>query len=201
MVGHETTGGSLVFILWELARQPAVQVIKIVSHLSLIIDDMFRTGFERKFCRMGATCLTMISKNSNFWTQWLKKGEFTLNYKFNLDYKLTVCSLRLHPASPQTERLALQDDSIPLSNSLPGIGTTFRVKRGQVCTCSSPNTVKLSFDPELSHVLGYPHPLHADAYQPRSMGFLGGGLRPHALAKTSRPSVSPPWLERPSDVL
>jgi hypothetical protein len=35
MVGHETTGGSLVFILWELARQPAIPVIKIVSHLSL----------------------------------------------------------------------------------------------------------------------------------------------------------------------
>ncbi|KAJ7449144.1 cytochrome P450 [Mycena galericulata] len=40
--------------------------------------------------------------------------------------------LRLHPASPQTERLALQDDVIPLSNSLPGIGATFRVKKGQV---------------------------------------------------------------------
>jgi hypothetical protein len=44
-----------------------------------------------------------------------------------------VPSLRLHPASPQTERLALQDDLIPLSNSLPGIGATFRVKKGQVC--------------------------------------------------------------------
>jgi hypothetical protein len=44
-----------------------------------------------------------------------------------------VRSLRLHPASPQTERLALQDDLIPLSNALPGIGTTFRVKKGQVC--------------------------------------------------------------------
>ncbi|KAJ7185812.1 cytochrome P450 [Mycena filopes] len=40
--------------------------------------------------------------------------------------------LRLHPASPQTERLALQDDIIPLSSPLPGIGDTFRVKKGQV---------------------------------------------------------------------
>ncbi|KAJ7806599.1 hypothetical protein B0H14DRAFT_2610354 [Mycena olivaceomarginata] len=42
-------------------------------------QDMFRTGLERNFCRMGVTCLTMISKKSNFWTQWLKKGEFTLD--------------------------------------------------------------------------------------------------------------------------
>ncbi|KAJ6487726.1 cytochrome P450 [Mycena sanguinolenta] len=40
--------------------------------------------------------------------------------------------LRLHPASPQTERVALQDDVIPLSTSLPGIGPTLRVKKGQV---------------------------------------------------------------------
>jgi hypothetical protein len=84
MVGHETTGGSIVFILWELTRQPAIQVIKMVSHLSLIIDDMFRTGLERNFCRMGVTCLMMTSKKSNFWMQWLKKGEFTLDCKFNL---------------------------------------------------------------------------------------------------------------------
>ncbi|KAF7351389.1 hypothetical protein MSAN_01570600 [Mycena sanguinolenta] len=40
--------------------------------------------------------------------------------------------LRLHPASPQTERVALQDDVIPLSTSLPGIGATLQVKKGQV---------------------------------------------------------------------
>ncbi|KAJ7032015.1 cytochrome P450 [Mycena alexandri] len=40
--------------------------------------------------------------------------------------------LRLHPASPQTERLALQDDLIPLSDPVAGIGETFRVKKGQV---------------------------------------------------------------------
>ncbi|KAJ7741927.1 cytochrome P450 [Mycena maculata] len=40
--------------------------------------------------------------------------------------------LRLHPASPQTERLALHDDVIPLSNSVPGIGEAFRVKKGQI---------------------------------------------------------------------
>ncbi|KAJ7665967.1 cytochrome P450 [Mycena polygramma] len=40
--------------------------------------------------------------------------------------------LRLHPASPQTERLALHDDLIPLSDSVPGIGSTFRVRKGQV---------------------------------------------------------------------
>jgi cytochrome P450 len=43
MVGHETTGGSLVFILWELARQPAIQVIKIVSHLSLQLFEEVMT--------------------------------------------------------------------------------------------------------------------------------------------------------------
>jgi hypothetical protein len=53
MLGHETAGGSIVFILWKLACQPAIQVIKIVSHLSLIIDDMVRTGLERNFCCMG----------------------------------------------------------------------------------------------------------------------------------------------------
>ncbi|KAJ7468090.1 cytochrome P450 [Mycena latifolia] len=40
--------------------------------------------------------------------------------------------LRLHPASPQTERLALEDDVIPLSNPLPGVGASFHVKKGQV---------------------------------------------------------------------
>ncbi|KAJ7468094.1 cytochrome P450 [Mycena latifolia] len=40
--------------------------------------------------------------------------------------------LRLHPPSPQTERLALQDDLIPLSHSVDGIGATFRIKKGQV---------------------------------------------------------------------
>ncbi|KAJ7108725.1 cytochrome P450 [Mycena epipterygia] len=39
---------------------------------------------------------------------------------------------RLHPASPQTERLALQDDLIPLSNPVRGVGASFRVKKGQV---------------------------------------------------------------------
>ncbi|KAJ7060971.1 cytochrome P450 [Mycena amicta] len=40
--------------------------------------------------------------------------------------------LRTHPASPQTERLALQDDVIPLSDPITGIGESFRVKKGQV---------------------------------------------------------------------
>ncbi|KAJ6614603.1 cytochrome P450 [Mycena sp. CBHHK59/15] len=40
--------------------------------------------------------------------------------------------LRLHPASPQTERLALQDDVVPLSNPVDGIGAAFRIKKGQV---------------------------------------------------------------------
>ncbi|KAJ7143292.1 cytochrome P450 [Mycena crocata] len=40
--------------------------------------------------------------------------------------------LRLHPASPQTERLALQDDVISLSHPLPGIGDAFHIKKGQV---------------------------------------------------------------------
>ncbi|KAF7307165.1 hypothetical protein MIND_00510100 [Mycena indigotica] len=40
--------------------------------------------------------------------------------------------LRMHPASPQTERLALEDDIIPLSTPIPGIGDTFRVQKGQV---------------------------------------------------------------------
>ncbi|KAJ6582930.1 cytochrome P450 [Mycena vulgaris] len=40
--------------------------------------------------------------------------------------------LRLHPASPQTERVALRDDIIPLSDSVKGIGATFRITKGQV---------------------------------------------------------------------
>ncbi|KAJ7668015.1 cytochrome P450 [Mycena rosella] len=40
--------------------------------------------------------------------------------------------LRLHPASPQTERLALEDDVIPLSNPVTGIGGAFRIRKGQV---------------------------------------------------------------------
>ncbi|KAJ7634583.1 cytochrome P450 [Roridomyces roridus] len=40
--------------------------------------------------------------------------------------------LRLHPASPQTERIALQDDIVPLSSSIAGIGDTFRLRKGQV---------------------------------------------------------------------
>ncbi|KAJ7196550.1 cytochrome P450 [Mycena pura] len=40
--------------------------------------------------------------------------------------------LRIHPASPQTERLILRDDVIPLSTAIPGIGDSFRVKKGQV---------------------------------------------------------------------
>ncbi|KAJ7196533.1 cytochrome P450 [Mycena pura] len=40
--------------------------------------------------------------------------------------------LRIHPASPQTERLILQDDVIPLTTAIPGIGDSVRVKKGQV---------------------------------------------------------------------
>ncbi|KAJ6582927.1 cytochrome P450 [Mycena vulgaris] len=40
--------------------------------------------------------------------------------------------LRLHPASPQTERIVLRDDIIPLSNPVPGVGAAFRVTKGQV---------------------------------------------------------------------
>ncbi|KAJ7800367.1 cytochrome P450 [Mycena olivaceomarginata] len=97
MVGHETTGGSLVFILWELARQPAIQ--------NRLRKEVLSYGRDLSYDDI---------QKLEFLDAVVKEG------------------LRLHPASPQTERLALQDDSIPLSNSLPGIGTTFRVKRGQV---------------------------------------------------------------------
>ncbi|KAJ7634580.1 cytochrome P450 [Roridomyces roridus] len=40
--------------------------------------------------------------------------------------------LRLYPAAPQTERVALQDDVIPLATPIAGIGSTFRVCKGQV---------------------------------------------------------------------
>ncbi|KAJ7209899.1 cytochrome P450 [Mycena haematopus] len=97
MVGHETTAGSLAFILWELARQPAIQNRLRAEVLSyrrdLSYDDIQKLEFLDAVVKEG---------------------------------------LRLHPASPQTERLALQDDVVPLSASLPGIGATFRVKKGQV---------------------------------------------------------------------
>ncbi|KAJ7223677.1 cytochrome P450 [Mycena haematopus] len=97
MVGHETTAGSLAFILWELARQPAIQNRLRAEVLSyrrdLSYDDIQKLEFLDAVVKEG---------------------------------------LRLHPASPQTERLALQDDVVPLSESLPGIGATFRVKKGQV---------------------------------------------------------------------
>ncbi|KAF7360174.1 hypothetical protein MVEN_00746000 [Mycena venus] len=89
---------------------------KILSRLWFKSNDMFRTGYEPKSFCTDAIYLMTIFKSSNFWTRWLKKGEF---YVF-------------HPPSPQTERVVLQDDSIPLSNSVPGIGTTLRVKKGQV---------------------------------------------------------------------
>ncbi|KAF8162463.1 cytochrome P450 [Mycena galopus ATCC 62051] len=97
MVGHETTAGSLAFILWELARQPAIQ-------------DRLRTE--------------VLSSGRDLSYDRIQKLEF-------LDAVIKE-GLRLHPPSPQTERVALQDDTIPLSNSLPGIGPTFHVKRGQV---------------------------------------------------------------------
>ncbi|KAJ7668018.1 cytochrome P450 [Mycena rosella] len=40
--------------------------------------------------------------------------------------------LRLHPASGQTERVPLQDDLIPLSTPVDGIGATLRIKKGQL---------------------------------------------------------------------
>ncbi|KAF7319134.1 hypothetical protein HMN09_00249800 [Mycena chlorophos] len=40
--------------------------------------------------------------------------------------------LRVHPASPQTERLALADHVIPLSTPIPGVGSAFHVRKGQV---------------------------------------------------------------------
>jgi hypothetical protein len=43
-----------------------------------------------------------------------------------------VRRLRLHPASPQTERLALEDDVIPLSNPANGVAATVSIKKGQV---------------------------------------------------------------------
>lgn len=50
-----------------------------------------------------------------------------------------LCRLRLHPASPQTQRVVLQDDIIPLSRTVNGMNTV-TVKRGQVHVVDSPVT-------------------------------------------------------------
>ncbi|KAJ7668008.1 cytochrome P450 [Mycena rosella] len=60
--------------------------------------------------------------------------------------------LRLHPASSQTERVPLQDDLIPLSTPVDGIGATLRIKKGQVIHISflSLNTSPHAWGPTAS---------------------------------------------------
>ncbi|CAK5274858.1 unnamed protein product [Mycena citricolor] len=97
MVGHETTAGTLSFILLELARQPLVQErlrAEIASHeRDLPYEDIQKLEYLDAVVKEG---------------------------------------LRLHPASPQTERVARDDDFIPLSTPLPHIGAGLRVKKGQI---------------------------------------------------------------------
>ncbi|KAJ6557937.1 cytochrome P450 [Mycena capillaripes] len=89
MVGHETTAGSLIFTLWELARQPAIQ-------------DRLRTE--------------------------------VLSYGRKLSYEDIQNLEFLDAVVKEGRRLALRDDLIPLSTSLPEIGATFRIKKASPFT-------------------------------------------------------------------
>ncbi|KAL6302728.1 cytochrome P450 [Sparassis latifolia] len=101
LVGHETTAGSLSFILWELARHPEIQ-------------QKLR-GEIRQF---GGNINYDDIQQLSYLDAVVKEG------------------LRLHPASPMTERVALKDDVIPLNKPVcTSNGQTvssISVKAGQV---------------------------------------------------------------------
>ncbi|KAJ7118625.1 cytochrome P450 [Mycena crocata] len=86
-------------------------------------------------------------------------------------------SLRLHAASPQTERLALQDDVMPLSDPLPNIGDAFHVKKGQVHALYY---VFLYIGRGVQ--IGHSHSVYLDAHQSRCLGGHCRGLQSDAVA-------------------
>ncbi|KAI0648755.1 cytochrome P450 [Trametes meyenii] len=83
VVGHETTAGSLSFILLELARNPDIQ--------ERLRDEINKFGGKLGYHEI---------QQLQFLDAVVKEG------------------LRLHPAAPQTERVALKDDVIPLSTPI-----------------------------------------------------------------------------------
>ena len=82
--------------------------------------------------------------------------------------------LRLHPASPQTERVALRDDVIPLDKPVclaDGRTTSsLRVKAGQVRMLVAFATGNPALQADLDCTVGLPHPVHDDEHQPRRVG-------------------------------
>ncbi|KAJ3991976.1 cytochrome P450 [Lentinula boryana] len=82
MVGHETSGASLIFILLELARNPVIQ-----QRLRQEVQAAGHLDYE---------CVQQLE----YLDSVVKEG------------------LRLYPALPLTERVALQDDVVPLSSPL-----------------------------------------------------------------------------------
>ncbi len=122
MVGHETTAGSLSFTLLELARHPEVQQ-RLREEIRTVGRDLNYDDVQRL----------------EFLDAVVKEGYVHLPCSSSVSVQLTVhhaCSLRLHPASPQTERVALRDDVIPLSKPIrtPSGETlsSVRIKAGQV---------------------------------------------------------------------
>ncbi|KAL0955191.1 hypothetical protein HGRIS_004096 [Hohenbuehelia grisea] len=84
MAGHETTAGSVTFIMYELARHP---------HVQAKLREEIRNG-----------------------------GNMTHDSIQKLQYLDAVIKegFRLHPTSPVTERVALEDDILPLSKPIIG---------------------------------------------------------------------------------
>ncbi|KAG8944219.1 hypothetical protein FRC04_002086 [Tulasnella sp. 424] len=108
VAGHETTSGTVNYTLLELAKQPELQT------------QLRRELSEFRKAHGGREPTYEEYMNGN---------------KLPLLDAVTKEALRMYPAAPQTERVAVKDDVIPLRNPITTtdgkVMTELRIKKGQ----------------------------------------------------------------------